>query len=64
MDKTTLKALQNNSIQRESLKDFMIETLKEIAVTKAFAGESVLGIPEARLLIDKLFVELDKLASK
>lgn len=64
MDNTALKTFHNNSLQRESLKDFMLETLKEIAVEKAFAGESVVGIPEAKLLIDKLFIELDKLSSK
>jgi len=64
MSELDLTTFHKNTAQRESLKAFMIETLKNIAVTKAFAGESVLGIPEARLLIDKLFIELDKISSK
>lgn len=42
----------------------MIEVLKEIAVEKTFAGEPVLGIQEARLLIERTFDKLDELHGK
>lgn len=56
--------LQNNAPQRDSLKSFMLARLKEVAGDKAMKGESVVGFPEAKLIIEDLFVELDKMVSK
>lgn len=39
---------------------FMIESLKEMTVEKAFEGESVAGIQEARALVDKMFEKLEE----
>lgn len=55
-----LKVLQNDTEQREALKDFMNKTLNEVALTKLFNGESVTGFPEAKLIITTMFEKLDE----
>lgn len=55
-----LKQLHTNVGQRETLKLYMIEILKELTVEKAFAGEDVTGIAEARKLVDRFFEKLDE----
>jgi hypothetical protein len=64
MNKEELKKIQENSQQRDSLKEFMIEILEKITVDRVFKNESVAGIPEAKILIDKVFSELDKINDK
>lgn len=64
MNETELKKLQENSQQRDSLKEFMIKTLEGIAIERVFNNESVVGIPEAKVLIDKMFEKLDKINEK
>jgi hypothetical protein len=53
-----LIAFYNNQGQRETVKLFLIEVLKEIAVEKSFEGEPVTGIKEAKDTIDKAFDKL------
>lgn len=60
-------ALRNfyaNENERETVKAFLIEVLKEMAVEMAFEGESVTGIREARLLITKAFDKLEEVYGK
>ena len=57
--KQELKDIRNNSTQRESLRTFMYEALDEITLAKAYAGESILGIPEAKQVIDTIFDKFD-----
>jgi hypothetical protein len=59
-----LKAFYENEAQRESVRAFMVECLKEIAVDRAFAGEDIKGIPEAHKLIGAMFDKLDELYGK
>ncbi len=59
-----LSIFQSNEPTRDAVKLFMIETLKDIAVDKAFGGEDTKGIPEAKLLIDKMFEKLADIYGK
>ena len=54
-----LKELQRNTTQKEATKLFLIDALKQIAVERAFVGESVVGIKEAKEAIDIAFERLD-----
>lgn len=54
----TLRNFYTNENEREAVKAYLIESLKEIAIEKSFAGESVVGIPEARQMVDKMFDNL------
>lgn len=56
-----LRNFYNNENERESVKEFMIECLKEMAHERAFAGESVAGISEARELVEKMFDKLEQM---
>jgi len=49
---------------RVTLEEFMIDTLKQMAVEKTFEGENVTGIKEARELVTKMFDRLDELYGK
>lgn len=53
-----------NDPQREAVKEFFVDMLKELAVEKAFAGEDTLGIAEAKQVIDNAFVRLDQTYGK
>lgn len=53
----------NDEHLREEVKEFLIEHLAEIAVKKAFAGEDVAGIADARKAILSAFSELKALHS-
>lgn len=55
-----LKSFHGNVSQRETLKAFMVQVLKDIAVEKTFAGEPVTGIKEASELITRMFDKLDE----
>jgi len=59
-----LKAFHDNENQREAVKDFMVECLKEMAVDKTFNGEETTGIKESRELINKTFDKLAELYGK
>ena len=59
-----LSQFYDNEPQRDAVKVFMIEVLKMIAVERAFEGEPVTGIQEARELVDKTFNKLEELYRK
>lgn len=63
-DSKELKEIQEDSKKRGALKDFMLETLEEMAVQKVKAGEPVDGVREAFQLVDRLFEKLDKINEK
>jgi hypothetical protein len=50
-----------NTIEREAVKEFLVEQLKHMAVEKTFDGLDVTGIKEARNLIELAFDELEAL---
>jgi len=53
-----LKTFYDNEIERETVKQFMIEVLGDIAKGRAFEGKPTQGIQEARELIEKTFDKL------
>lgn len=55
-----LKAFNDSPEIKNSVKEFMVDVLKEIAVEKAFKGETVVGIPEASKLIERMFDRLEE----
>lgn len=57
----TLRVFYNNENERETVKLFMIEALKELAWEASFKGESTEGISDARKMIDKMFSKLEDL---
>jgi len=54
-----LKQFYTNKAEREEVKDFLMNTLAEITVEKAFAGEDVKGVKEAVEAIDEAFNKLE-----
>ncbi len=64
MNNTILQQFYENKVMREYMKSYFIETLKEIAVAQAMAGESTLGIKEANLAVEKSFDKLQQLYGK
>lgn len=50
--------------KRDSVKEFMIETLRDMAVNRVILGESTLGIKEAFELVEELFRRIDQEAGK
>jgi hypothetical protein len=59
-----LQNFYGNIGQREAVKLFMVEVLGEMAVERAFAGKPVVGIAEAKELVDKTFDKLDEIYGK
>lgn len=59
-----LRNFYNNTPERKSVEDFLIANLKDLAVEKAFKGESVAGIPEAKRAIEKAFETLGDIYGK
>lgn len=56
-----LKQFYENMTMRETVKDFMISVLKDMAVERTFDGKSVVGIQESRELVEKTFDKLSEL---
>jgi hypothetical protein len=63
MNKLLAQFYEQESI-RKAVEEFMVDTLKEMAVDKTFDGEDVTGIKEARELIVKMFDRLDSMYGK
>jgi hypothetical protein len=59
-----LNSFYQNVVMRDSVKAFMIEELKEMAVEKTFAGQETKGIKEARDCLDKTFNKLGQMYGK
>lgn len=59
-----LNSFYNNQSEREGVKAFLIESLKELAVERAFEGKSVVGIAEAKEAIDGAFNKLEEMWGK
>lgn len=55
-----LRTFYNNETQREALKEFMVETIREIAADKAIDGQDTSGIKEGRECIEQTFDKLEK----
>lgn len=56
-----LVTFQRDKTTKETVKNFMISQLEEMAIDKVFTGESVVGIKEAGDLVEKAFNKLDEL---
>ena len=55
-----LRTFYNNESQREAVRVFMIEMLKEMAVERAFTGDTVEGIQEANEMVVRMFERLEE----
>jgi hypothetical protein len=55
----TLKSFYENEPVRKELYDFMIKTLEEMVIERAFAGKPVADLAEARKVINKTFSNLE-----
>lgn len=55
---TVLSQFYNNEAMREAVHEYLIGSLKLLAIEKAFRGNDVKGIPEAKDAIDEAFVQL------
>ncbi len=55
-----LKQFYENSSEREAVREFLIESLKEMAVERVFSKGAVAGIYEGRKAIDKAFDKLQQ----
>jgi len=60
----TLRNFYMNESEREAVKLFLLENLKELAWDRAFKNETVEGIYEAKELIERSFNKLDELYGK
>lgn len=56
-----LEQFHRNKVQKEAVKLFMIDCLKDMAVERAFDGKGVVGIAEANIAITKSFDKLTEL---
>lgn len=59
-----LKGFYNNEVEREAVKLFMVECLKELAVEQTFDGQDVSGIKDAYKALIKSFDKLDGMYGK
>lgn len=53
-----LLTFYNDKNMNEAVKALLLDSLKELAIAKAFKGESVVGIAEAKVTIDYAFAKL------
>jgi len=60
MNNQLLKQFYEFQGQREAVKEFMINCLKELAIEKTFNGHDTTGIKEARDTINKMFDKLEE----
>ena len=56
-----LRQFYSNEIEREAVKEFMIQNLKEMAVDRVFDKKAVAGIYEGKKAIEKAFDKLEEL---
>lgn len=56
-----LAGFYRNEAEREAVKAFLIECLKEMAVGRVFDKQTVAGIYDARKIIDLAFQRLEEL---
>jgi hypothetical protein len=59
-----LRQFYENTGEREAVKAFLIEALKEIAIERTFSGVEVSGIKDARECVDKMFDKLEEAYGK
>jgi len=57
----SLKNFYTNSVEREAVKQFLFETLREMAVKRVFEKQTVSGIYEANKVIERVFDRLEEL---
>lgn len=56
-----LRQFYLNEHEREAVKEFMIQVLKERAVDKVFNKKAIAGVYEARQTIDDVFNKLEEM---
>jgi hypothetical protein len=60
MNDILLQRFYENEGERETVKTFMVKTLGELAIEKAFDGEDTGGIKEARECVERMFDALSE----
>lgn len=53
-----LKVFYENEVEREAVKDFMLQCLNEMALDRVFKKESTISIADAKELVDLMFIRL------
>ena len=53
-----LKTFYDNEIQREAVKEFMLECLNELAVERVMKREDTLSLADAKDVVVKTFIRL------
>jgi len=56
-----LRQFYNSETQREVVKGFLIDNLKQMAIERTFDNKDVIGIAEAKECIDNSFDKLEEL---
>jgi hypothetical protein len=54
-----LKTFVNNKPVKQAVHDYLINTLKEDILNKAFSGQNITGYAEAKSVIEKAFNKLE-----
>ena len=55
-----LNLFYQNQGERMAVKTFMLDVLREMAADKAFVGEDISGIKDAKDCVDKMFAKLEE----
>lgn len=58
-----LQLFYNNEVEREAVKAFLFQMLRELAADKAMEGEDTDGIQEAGACVENAFAKLEELYS-
>lgn len=53
-----LKTFQDNEVEREAVKEFMIECLNELAVDRVMKREDTASLADTKEVVEKLFIRL------
>ena len=54
-----LLTFYKNTHEREAVREYLTNTLKELAIEKTFSGKDTVGIQEAKETIDRAFENLE-----
>ena len=60
----SLKLFYDNTMEREEVRNFFVEQLREMAADRAPEGESVSGVKDAHDCLTRAFDRLDELYGK
>jgi len=64
MDEKFLNQFHNDKHTREAVKEFFFSELDKLALERVYAGGDVIGIADAKELLERSFIELRELYEK